>query len=89
MTKFGRTIDRIQDQSQGGFEGILVEKSRVCIGYGWHRLPYASADTKSDKDKPMQPISNRWSCNYCRDQLRHFIGIATQGLESRKGNCIY
>jgi hypothetical protein len=53
------------------------------ISYGRHRLPYVSGDTKSSEDKPMQPVSKRWPRDYHWDQSKHFMGIATQGLESK------
>ena len=84
MTKFGRTMDQIQSQSQSGFGGILVVESRVCISYGRHQLLYASADTRSDKNKPTQPILSRWFRDHQWDQLRRFMGIATKDWSPRK-----
>jgi hypothetical protein len=52
-TKFGMAMGRIQSQSQCRFGGILFWESRVCFGHERHRLPYVSADTKSNEDNPM------------------------------------
>ncbi len=56
-TKFGMAMGRIQSQSQCRFGGILFWESRVCFGHERHWLPYVSADTKSNEDNPMQPVS--------------------------------